>query len=319
MIKKIIPLILCVALIAGLAGTGCSSAPPPVPLTEPIPQMANLVASIQINEILTDEDLIEAYNEAEKDPEMPETVEEAMQEVEDEIGIDPRDFSEAVVFSDTECEDGYWGAIITGTFDEEGLIENIEQEIGEELTYTDYRGYKRYADEAGENGLCFLSDNAFLIGTLDAVEDSLDVAAGYAMPLEGPVVDTYEAFGDVWIRVAAKLPPESIEDITGDEIPLKSETLERVEAVGASLNKVGQNASLEIRVCLTSPVLAEALKVILVGIKTYFQISEDLPAEAVDVIKKIVLSRSGSCTVLMLTATVHEIEDLAESIQDKYD
>jgi len=319
MIKKTILLILCFALIAGLVGAGCRSAPPPVPLTEPVPQRANLVASIQINEILTNEDLIEAYDEAEKDPEMPETVEEAMQEIEDEIGIDPRDFYEAVVFSDTECEDGYWGATITGTFDEEELIENIEQGIGEELTSINYHGYKRYADETGENGLCFLSGDTFLIGTLDAVEDSLDVAAGDAMPLEGPVVDTYEALGDVWVRVAVKLPPESMEDLTGDEIPVESETLESVEAVGASLKKVGQNVSLEIRVCLPSPVLAEALKVILIGAKTYFQLTADLPAEAVDVIKKIVLSRSGSCTVLMLTATVYEIEDLVEAIQDEAD
>ena len=319
MIRMTILFILSVTLIAGLVGAGCRSAPPPVPLTEPIPQRANLVASIQINEILTDEDLIEAYNEAEKDPEMPETVEEAMQEIEDEIGIDPRDFDEAVVFSDTECEDGYWGTIVTGTIDEEEMIENIEQETGEELTYTNYHGYKRYADEAGENGLCFLSDTTFLIGTLDAVEDSLDVAAGDAMPLEGPVVDTYEALGDVWIRVAAKLPPESMEDATGDKIPVESEMLERVEALGASLNKVGQNVSIEIRVCLTSPAQAEALKVTLIGAKTYFRLTADLPAEAVDVIKKIVLSRSGSCTVIMLTATVYEIEDLVEAMQEEED
>jgi hypothetical protein len=317
MIRKTILFIVSIALVAGLGGAGCSSAQPPVPLTEPVPQRANLVASIQINEILTDEDLIEAYDQAEKDADMPQTFEEAMQEFEDETGIDPRDFDEAVVFSDTECEDGYWGATITGTVDEEELIENIEQETGEELTFSNYLGYKRYADESGEIGLCFLSDDAFLIGTLDAVEDALDVLAGDAMPLAGPVVDTYEALGDVWLRVAAELPAEAMEEIAGDESSIESETLERVEAVGASLDKVGDSVSIEIRVCLTSPALAEALKVTLLGAKTYFRASGDLPPEAVDVIDKIVLSRSGSCTVIMLTATVGEIEELVEAVQEE--
>jgi hypothetical protein len=319
MASKAIVLIASVAIIGALVATGCRSARPPAPLTDGVPQRANLVASIEITEILTDEDLVEAYDEAEKDPGMPQTLEEALEEIEEETGIDLTDFTQAVVFSDTECEDGYWGAFVTGTVDEDDLLEAIEDEIGGELSDYTHRGYDVYTDDSEENGICFLTDDSFLVGTVDAVEDAIDVATGYASPLTGPVVDLYEALGDVWVRVAAEVPAETIGDATEDEVSIDSETLEHIEVVGAGLDKEGDRVTLEVRVCLSSPVLAEGLKAVLFGAKTYYRNTADLPAEAVEGLDKIVFSRSGSCTVLILKATVEEIEDLVQAMQEEMD
>ncbi len=317
MVNKAIVLIASVAFVGVLVATGCHSARSPEPLVDPVPQRANLVASIEITEILTDEDLVEAYDEAEKDPEMPQTLDEALDEIEEETGIDLTDFVKAVIFSDIECEDGYWGAFVTGTVDEEDLIEAIEDETGGELTVYTHRGYDVYTDDSEENAICFLSDDAFLVGTVDAVEDAIDVAAGYATPLTGPVVDLYESLGDVWVRVAAAVPPETIGDATEDEVSIDSETLEHIEAIGAGLDKEGDQITLEVRVCLSSPVLAEGLKAVLFGARTYYRNTADMPAEAAEALDKIVFSRSGSCTVLILKATVEEIQDMVEGMQEE--
>ena len=319
MTSKATLLIASVILISALVASGCHSARKPAPLVDPVPQRANLVASIEITEILTDVDLVEAYDEADKDPDMPQTLDEALDEIEEETGIDLTDFIKAVIFSDIECEDGYWGAFVTGTVDEEDLLEAIEDETDAELSVYTHRGYDVYTDDSEENGICFLTDEAFLVGTVDAVEDAIDVAAGYASPLAGPVVDLYESLGDVWVRVAAAVPAETIGDATEDEVSIDSETLEHIEAIGAGLDKEGDLVILEVRVCLSSPVLAEGLKAVLFGAKTYYRNTEELPAEAVEVLDKIVFSRSGSCTVLVLKATVQEIQDLVDAMEEEID
>lgn len=316
MVNKSLLLLLTVILALGLVVPGCRPQRAAVPLEDPVPQAANLVGSIKVNEVLADPDLIQAYNEADKGPDMPATFDEALDEVESETGIDPRDFDEAVIFADTESEGDYWGAFVTGTVEEAELIEAIEQEMGVELHETDYGGYVMHVNESAEYALCFLSATQFLVGTARAVEDAVDVASGQAQRLEGPVLDLYETFGDVWVRVAAEVPQEVREAIS-DDTPLEEEVVERVELVGASLTKQGDEFTVDARVCVGSPVLADTLKATLVGAKLYYENRGDLPPEAVSVLEKMVLSRSGSCAVAVITATVDELEDLIEAMQEE--
>ncbi len=320
MIKKSIPLILAIALIAGLSGIGCT--PTPEPIAEPIPQRANLVASIQINEILTDEDLIAAYNDAEKEPNMPQTVDEAMDQIIDETGIDPRDFSEAVIFGDNETfdsEDLYLGAIVKGTLDEAALLDSIEQAADIEMTTFIHHGYEVYSYTSSDNPLClcFLTEDTLVIGNCDAIRDAIEVAVGYAPTISGPVADTYTSFGDVMIKVAMEIPPELMEDIPEDEVPVDSEMLENIEVVGASLDKVGENISLQVKVCFSSAGLAAAFHTLLQGAITFIPLSEDVPPEAVDMLSKIDVTRTGPCTTASLTATMEEIEAFIEAMEDE--
>ena len=316
MVRKSLLVVFAIILLASLLATGCTGRQP-VPLTDPVPSTANLIASVKINEILGDPDIAQAYEDAEKDPDMPQTLDEALDEMEEETGIDLRDFDDAVVFADIEAEDGYWGAYITGAVEEEELIEAIEQEIGQELSHEEYRGYDIYVDPAGETAVCFLDDTSFLVGAVDAVEDAIDAATGYVPGLEGPVLTLYEALGDVWVRVALEPPEETVEDIQ-EEAPFNTDMLGSVEAVGASLKKTGDVVAVDLRVCVSSPVFAEGLKVALAAGKTYYQIDADLPDNVLAVLEKVVLSRSGSCTVIALTATVDEIEEFVEGMQDEW-
>ena len=69
-----------VALVVALA------APSAIQAIDLVPQNANFVAGIQISKILTDEDIAEAYNEVEKPPEWPQTIDDALAWVDNEIG-----------------------------------------------------------------------------------------------------------------------------------------------------------------------------------------------------------------------------------------
>ncbi len=321
-----------VALIAvgvTLGVTIGSSEPTPTPTPTPeaeaeelVPSDANFVASIQINTILTDEDLITAYNEASKEPDIPETVDEALEEIEDEFGIDPRDFSEGVVFGDTESDD-YFGAIVTGTFDPEALIESIEEATGEETAISTYKGYQIYTmtveDEAV--AICFLSDDTVAVGQADAVKDIIDVKEGDKSCISGRGYDTYSALGDVWIKGAVELPEETMSEILDEileegEIP-GLEAFEDIEVAGFGLDKEGENIFLQIKLYFSNAESAEDAEDVISSIITLLPlISPDIPPEVADLLEELSISLSDSWLTITLEITVEEIEELIEALEE---
>lgn len=342
MVKKVVPLLLIIALfVSSLVAVGCEPAPVIVAI-DLVPQEANLVASIQISRILTDADLIAAYDGWEKDPEMPQTFEQAMDQVADEIGIDPRDFSEAVIFGDIESEDYYLGAIITGTFDREALIESIEGAIGEEMTITEYKGYQIYEatievpgeamevpEEAWggippdepigieelEIAICFLSDDSFVCGSIDAVRDVIDVKEGEP-GLSGTVAEAYISLGDVWIKVAAEMPEGWMGEIPEEEVPIGLEAFEDVQVVGFGFNKAGQTLSAQIKLYFSSSQSAAAAEDTISGLISLISILPDIPPELGDILDGLDVGRSGPWVTISLTATMTEIENLVEAIEE---
>lgn len=317
MVKKVVPLLLIVALfVTSLIAVGCGSAPV-IAAIDLVPQEANLVAGIQISRILTDADLIAAYDGWEKDPEMPQTFEQAMDLVADEIGIDPRDFSEAVIFGDTESDDYYFGAIITGTFDRAALIESIEGAIGEEMITTDYRGYTIYTItiEGEEGAICFLSDDSFVCGSIDAVRDVIDVKEGEP-GLSGTLAEAYISLGDVWIKVAAEVPEGWMGEIPEGEIPIGLEAFEDVLVVGFGFNKAGQILSAQLKLYFSSSDSAADAEDTISGLISLISILPDIPPELGDILDGLDVSRSGPWVTISLTTTMTEIEELVEAMEE---
>lgn len=318
--------IIAVAVTLGVTLGTSEPTPTPTPTPEAeaeelVPSDANFIASIWINTILTDEDLITAYNEASKEPDIPETVDEALEEVEDEFGIDLRDFLEGVVFGDTESDD-YFGAIIEGTFDPEALIESIEEAIGEEMAISTYKGYQIYTmpveDEAV--AICFLSDDTVAIGHAGAVKDVIDVKEGDAEPLSGPIVEVYDSLGDVWIKGAVELPEEAMGEFLGEILEdgeiTGLEAFEDLEVVGFRLDKEGENISLQIKLYFSNAEsAADAEDVISSMIILLPLMSPDIPPEIADLLKELSISRSYSWLTITLEITVDEIEELMEALE----
>jgi len=133
-----------------------------------------LIASIELGKIVEDADLRSAYDETAKEADMPATFEEALQELEEETGIDLNRLSRGWLFMDMsrlERFAPYLGIIVEGSFDKGELVATIE-EAGEEFATTEYKGYRIHIfDEEDGGGLAFLNDGVLVVGSMDAVED----------------------------------------------------------------------------------------------------------------------------------------------------
>lgn len=315
--KKLVSWLLVLILMLATA-VGCGAAE--LNAIELVPQDANLIANIQISKIINDQDLRDAYNKAEKEPGQPQTVEEGLNELVKETGIDLRDFSRAVVFADIATLDqaGYMAVIVEGTFDETQFIENIEEKTGKELSTTDYKGYKLYTDEEEEFVIAFLSDSMLLLGATKAVKDAIDVSKGDRRQVSGIILDTYNQLGDALIKFAFELPEEAreslSEELVPDEIPISLEPFADIDILGFALNKEAETITIQINPHFLSKDSAQDAKDTLSGAISLFKGMLEVP-ELKELLGKIQVSVADFWVTITFEITLSEIEELIETFQ----
>lgn len=287
---------------------------------ELIPQDANLIAYIQVSKIINDQDLRNACDRAKKEPGQPQTADEALNELDKEMGVDLRDFSEAVMFADVATleQAGYMGFIIEGTFDEKQFVDNIEEKVGEEFTTSDYKGYKLYIDEEEEFGIAFLSDRMLLLGTTKAVKDIIDVSKGDRKQVSGTVLDAYNRLGDALIKFVFELPEEARKTLTEEpvpgEIPISLEPLENIDMLGFALNKEAETITTQIIPHFASIDSAEDFKDTISGAISLFKGMLQVP-EVEELLGKTEVSVTDSWVTVAFNLTLSEIEGLTDAFQ----
>lgn len=303
--------LLVVAVVIAVVATSvvALTAPAGIPAIDLVPQEAKFVAGIKIGQILTDEDIAEAYNEAKKPSRCPQTFDAALNRVECRTGLDLREFSEALVFGNKESED-YLGAIVKGSFVEDELIASIEEATGEQMPAIVYNDYQIYIITRGQHklGICFLSDDTIAVGLMDVVKDVIDVAEG-APRLSGPVYDMYNSLGDAWVKVAAEMPEEKMCWVPEWEIPIGLEAFEDIEAVGFGFSKAGENLSIQTKLYFCDAESAADVKE-MIGVAIGF-LALFAPPDIEDIVDGIEVSSSGFWLTIKLETTVTEIEGLA--------
>jgi len=120
-----------------------------------VPQRADLVVKIEIEQILNDADFAYLYQRfAAMDPSMPRTVDQALDQVTDETGIDLRDFRQVVAFANTSevvqfmespyPGGPYWGALLKGSFAEKRMMLAIAGLFSRDFENYKYKGAKIY-------------------------------------------------------------------------------------------------------------------------------------------------------------------------------
>ncbi len=285
---------------------------------ELVPQGANLIAEIQVSKIVDDQDFRDAYDKADKEPGQPQTIEEALDELVEETGIDLRDFSRAVIFADvTTMEQAeYLGCILEGTFDEKQFIDNIEEQAGDEFTTSDYKGYKLYIDEEDEFGIAFLSDRMLLLGATEAVKDAIDVSKGDRERVGGIILDTYNRLGDALIKFACEFPEEARRALTegpvpGD-IPISLESFADIDIFGFALNKEADTIITQIDSHFLSTDSAQDAKDTLSGAISLFKGTAQDP-ETKELLSKIEVTLNDSWVTIAFEITLSELEQLTET------
>jgi len=306
-------LLVLVLMSATVVGCGVSKT-----ATELVPQDANLIAVIQVSKIINDRDLRDAYDEAEKDSGQPQTIEEALDELVEEVGVDLRDCQQAVIFADTTglAQVAYLGVIIEGSFDEKQFIDNIEEKTGEELTTSDYKGYELYTDEREQFGIAFLSDTMLLLGTPEAVKDAIDVSKGDKKKIGGAILDAYNRLGDALIKFALEFPEEAREALTEGlvpgEIPISLDSFEDIDILGFAISKEADTLTAKIDAHFLSTDSAQDAKDTLSGAISLFKGTLQVP-EMKELLGKIEVTVADSWVTIALEIMLSEIEKLMET------
>ena len=322
-------------LLAGIILlVGCNSAPtipPPSIQTPPaVPEKADLLGKVELAQIIGDEDFAELYAEiAAQNTILPQTLDEALDKLENETGVDLNCFTNVTVFANvsTLAESmgylegsglPYYGALVEGDIDESSIIHSMEQKTGQQFETSDYQGYTIYTAVISDSGnrtpsITFL-DGQLVIGTSQAVEDVIDVVVGSQNPISGSVFDWYSQLGDAVIKIACRVP----EPLTGkipEEVPvgpmnLTLRSFRDINYATFTITKDETTVTATVDLIFTNTDSAKDSKGLLSTAITAGKYAVPDP-DAREVLSKVHISGSGSSVSLTLAMTMSEIEHLA--------
>ena len=319
-IKRLIAGLVAVTLLV-TTFVGCTgSQPSPIKL---VPQSANLVAEIQISNIINNPILVAAYDNWSKNASYPQTVQEALDKMTEKTGINIQDFSQAIIFGDVNGTQppntGYMGMIAEGKFVEQQFVQNIEDKTGKTLSATDYKGNQLYTDNSSQYSLVFFSRSMLVFGTPQAVKDCIDVRKGEKQPLTGTIVDTYDKLGNSSLRVAFAVPLEAKNSLE-NEIPgnssISTATLSKMDVVGISLNVGLEDVTVNLDMHFLDATSAKDAKDTIGGAITLFK-GITTNSELKTLLGEIQVNTSDVWTTASLKTTLSELQSLSGLMTNK--
>ncbi|MBI4304304.1 MAG: hypothetical protein HY665_08225, partial [Chloroflexi bacterium] len=248
------------ALLVALPSLACSKTTSSGQTTI-IPEGANFVLDVKLDQLTGDTDIADAYKAAAKDyPGTPATLDAAIGEITNDSGVNLRDFSRVLLFFNSG-EPGQSGfgdsgaAIITGNFQQDKFVTDIGKSMNETLTPTDYNGFTIYTSEGQEDGLSFLGDQQAVIGTMQTVKDVIDVKRGDKPALNSQMAETYSNLGDSLIRLVISLPPDLMERAQKGlppELPSSIADLLDINVLGVGIVKEGNSFIIQFKLLYPS-------------------------------------------------------------------
>ena len=271
MVKKF--LVGCLVLLIILpASFSCSSAKAPAAAL--IPGTANVVVQIQVAKILTNPALKIAYGElAKAEQAWPQTTDDALNQLLQKTGFDLSSVSTAVFFaniqSTNQTRNTYAGLIASGTFNESALTAKIQQQTKQTLTTGAYKGFTVYTGMQDKFEIAFLSQSQLVLGTPQAVRDTIDVNKGDKKPLSGGIIDALGRFGTAFIT-GAFAPPESIRNQLVRVLPQQSllspKSFPDIDTIGFAVDQPDLSLSIRIDAHFTNPASIQDARNVVTGL-----------------------------------------------------
>ena len=222
-----------------------------------VPEGSNLIAGIQLSQILEDEDLAALFSRIPKDEDDSQTLDQLLDKAAEEIGVELRNFSRIVLFGDVSRFEDTIAAIAQGSssLDEDLLVETLAKANDWTFTTTEYKEHQIHVNEEGRvesdglEAISFLGSDSLVLGSLESVKAVIDVQEGDKDRASGVVYDSFNDLGDGLVRLVLEVPPEAVKDI-GLPIPgfpVDAGFLREIKVVGILVDKDGQNITLEAR------------------------------------------------------------------------
>ncbi|MFC2010410.1 hypothetical protein ACFLVU_01940 [Chloroflexota bacterium] len=312
-IKKLV-LLLLVSAVMLLPAVGCGGGKE-YDAIELVPEGADMIVGIQLSEAISKWDL---YSEVEEETEMSQQFEGAMDDFVGEMGVDPRDISDMVLFGDMSSmeTDEYMGFIIAGDFGKGSLIGDIEKGSGMEFTTSKYGDYTLYTDQQGQGAVVIINSKMIIIGSVAAVKDCIDVAGGKVERVSGTVLTTYNELGDSMLRLAMVIPEEDrgslTEETAGAPMPLATEAFADMETLGLAVDQGADVMTIEANLSFGGAQSAEDAADAISGMIDMFGVMSP-ERETKDLLDKMEIRASGSRVYVSFEISLSELEEMAGS------
>ena len=315
--------ILAITLMVSLACGGDEKTKPELL----VPADANFIAEIQLGRLLQDPDIDGLLEELTRgsgfapDTGISLSLEELVDRILDEIGIDIQQFSSIVVFGDvTKFEDSF-GAIVKGSFDEDRLIAGFESASNQSLTVTEYRGKTVYFSRDRDVAISVLDDKTLVLGnTRASVRSVIEVAVGEAERVTGRLIDAFDALDDPLLGAVLILPDDIVEalgfpgDLVPEDAPINARIFTDVELISLSFDKRADNLAFDARVEFASESSASDVADILEGgVKILGGLSSDELIKGL--LKQVEISRVDTTITLHAEASVADIKHLIQQLE----
>lgn len=216
---------IAVGLIVLLALAGCidglidGGADDPV---EHVPSDAEFVVHVDMA-VTQDEDTLTIVDAlAEDDPSVNDS-DEAIEEFEDEVGLDPAELSDVTVYM-TPIDDAEFGEpqeevgiVLYADWDEDELIEAIEENEATDYEETEWDGVTVYEPEEEDFSpmyVAVLDEGEYVIGDEGAVEGAIAVANGEDDGISDDMRDAFEDLDDGYVTFVGAADDEHVPDET---------------------------------------------------------------------------------------------------------
>ena len=292
--------------IAGLSG--CSSVPGvgdggsggSANALDVIPEGVTAVAYTDVGGMLEDEAVERLVNKLlelaaeEEGYTGPTTTAEWIQQIQDQSDLDPTEMDEAITFGkapDVSGEetpapaDQYGGMWFTTGWSEDDLVGVMSQQ-GTQFEEGEYEGHTVYepASEFGQTWLGVIEGGEFVLGTEDAIEETIDVADGNMDSVGSDLRDAYSSVRSGLFKAATTVPedklPEDSTDAGGVEVdPAR---IAQVESGATVAYHDGDQVGMEAAMTARDSDAAEDVRDILAGARATAENaaeSEELAAE----------------------------------------
>ena len=294
-----------------------------------VPEDANGLMYADIDTIRADDGVrrvANAYYDAMSEYEYydgPDSWEEALDDFEDDIDLDPREAHSMIAFAGYGGEYGlvdneYSALIVTADWSADDITDSIarnddrlEFDEDEHSGKTLYEPSEDYASYVG-----VLGNNRYVVGQEDAVEDAIDATTGDDDGLEQEVRSAYSNARGAPFRYASVVPDpgeyDSVPESYGrgdSEIDLG--VLEDVTSVAGSIYNNGDTYGMEATLAADDSNTAENLADIVDGALAVYQ-DQAYDETATELAGDVEVSQDGAAVTISFEKTLDELEDLID-------
>ncbi|MFB6203446.1 MAG: hypothetical protein ABEK01_03050 [Candidatus Nanohaloarchaea archaeon] len=296
------------------------------PAVSQVPSGVDYVAQVDMS-VLQDKETKKLVNTALETAPSYQTsansLQDALDKIENKSGIDPRDTEEVVAYGKIPDQTGstsYFGLIAHADWSLDTLVESIRKETPQNLSERTYKGKTVYVAKSesvvqGQSGqslwIAEIGTGEYAVGTEKAVKDAIDVSVGDSEPLSGELKAAYESTRDGYVRFASRIPESQVPSGSmgmGPDLSAFKNISYVSGAYYTDSNKVGINLNMETGGTESAKDVKDAIKG---GISLLSTLASNEKAQ--ETLDKVKVSRDGKQVTITYEDSVDRLVNLMQS------